>query len=157
MPGTGSGNDGQLAPAGRVAEEIAKVRGALAQAPDEATATELVAARMAQYVAANPDATILDPRQLHRLVLWALDPDGMTWMAQAGLLATDSCGYPVAGGYYEVSADLAAEPVAVAHPDAVAPVMGRAAANWGISFVRTGAADLELPWREYLREASERV
>ncbi|MGV1004644.1 MAG: hypothetical protein ACOYEV_07725 [Candidatus Nanopelagicales bacterium] len=82
----------------------------------------------------------LDERARTRLAQVAADPAGESWMASAGLLATDSCGYPVAGGYYDIKNDLA---VSKKDPAEVAEILEALRTAWAADFVTTGRARLD--------------
>lgn len=87
----------------------------------------------------------LDPLARQRLAQVAADPTGEAWLGAAGLLATDSCGYPVEGGYYDVKSELAAAPAGTAER-----ALQRALRLWAEDYVTTGSARLDRPWREFL-------
>lgn len=109
---------------------------------------------VAGLVARRPEAGAgLDARAMARLAEVVADPGGAGWMEVAGLLATDSCGYPVAGGPADVRGDIRALPEAAEDPELVDRVMGRLVQEWADDYVLTGRARLDRPWRDHLASA----
>ncbi len=94
----------------------------------------------------DTDRGELDPLARKRLAQVAADPNGEAWLEAAGLLATDSCGYPVEGGYYDVKSELAA----AAEPDRAAQALQRLLRQWAEDYVTSGSARLDRAWREFL-------
>jgi hypothetical protein len=117
----------------------------------EAVAT--VTETLTWFAGRHPGSAPLDPPALGRLANYALDPRGQGWADAAGLLSSDSCGYPVAGGLYDVQGDVAASPLARANPGAAEAVMDQLRAEWADDYITTGSANLERSWQEYLRDA----
>ncbi len=70
-------------------------------------------------------------------------------MEAAGLLDSDSCGYPVAGGLADVRSDLAALHDAL-DPGIRGRVMERLQREWADDYVLTGRARLDRPWMTYV-------
>lgn len=106
---------------------------------------------LAGLVARRPEAAGgLDAAALARLAVVVADPTGATWMEPAGLLDTDSCGYPVAGGPADVRGDLRALPAAAEDAGLVDRVMGRLVQEWADDYVLTGRARLDHRWQEHL-------
>jgi hypothetical protein len=104
-------------------------------------------------IARHPDAAgRVDQRARARLAEVLADPDGQSWMEPAGLLDGDSCGYPVEGGYYDVSAELAVLPAA-SDPSVRDRVLARLRQQWADDYVLTGRARLDRPWRSYVESA----
>lgn len=95
----------------------------------------------------------LDARAIARLAEVSADPDGRAWMEAAGLMAADSCGYPVAGGYFDTRSDVSADPRAVAHPEIVDAVMAGLVQQWADDYVLTGRARLDRPWQPLVEAA----
>ncbi len=105
-----------------------------------------------QVLARNPDVpSPLDQRALERLAQVVADPSGESWMEAAGLLDTDSCGYPVAGGLFDVRSDLAALSAA-RDPGSQSKVMDRLLREWADDYVLTGRARLDRPWTMYVTD-----
>lgn len=101
----------------------------------------------------NPGrARELDARARARLAQVLADPAGHLWMEAAGLMDSDSCGYPVTGGLADVRGDLAALPAArdesVRHQ-----VLDRLTREWADDYVLTGRARLDRPWQTYVPES----
>ncbi len=106
---------------------------------------------VAELMRRRPDIpATLDARARARLAQVADDPQGQGWMEAAGLLATDSCGYPVEGGYYDTRSEIGARPEAAADPDLVDTVMARLIRDWADDYVLTGRARLDRPAGDYL-------
>lgn len=123
-----------------------------AQATDQRSALE---AALTALVQRRPEAAGgLDARAVARLWAVTADPEGQTWMDAAGLLGTDSCGYPVAGGYQDVRGDLGALPIVAQHPEVRDQVMARLVQEWADDYVLTGDARLDRPWRSYVDEVA---
>lgn len=119
-----------------------------AEVSDQRTALDAALAALAQR---RPDeADGLDSRALARLKAVVADPAGQTWMEAAGLLGSDSCGYPIAGGYQDVRGDLAALPIVAKRPEVRDLVLARLVQDWADDYVLTGAARLDRPWRSYV-------
>ncbi len=93
---------------------------------------------------------VLDHRARQRLAEVVDDPEGHGWMESAGLMATDSCGYPVEGGFYDRRDQLGSLPEAAADPGFVDAVMARIIRDWADDYVLTGQARLDRPWHDYL-------
>lgn len=93
----------------------------------------------------------LDERARARLAEVLADPSGASWMEPAGLLDSDSCGYPVTGGYYDVKGDLGGSPQAA---DVRDRVLTRLLSEWADDYVLTGRARLDRPWHGYLEQTS---
>lgn len=101
---------------------------------------------LAGLLVRHPQAAArVDDRLRARLAEVLDDPDGQGWMEHAGLLDGDSCGYPVAGGYYDVKSDAAA-----ADPAALDQVMARLRQQWADDYVLTGRASLDRSWRDHV-------
>lgn len=98
----------------------------------------------------NPGrARELDARARARLAQVLADPAGQSWMEAAGLMDSDSCGYPVTGGLADVRSDLAALPAA--RDEAVRrQVLDRLTREWADDYVLTGRARLDRPWTTYV-------
>lgn len=142
----------QLATPAQLQQAVGNARAQVPNAPDADAALALVTEALAGYSARHPEATELDNFQVLRLAIHALDGEGQYWMDQAGLLATDSCGYPVSGGFYDVNSDLSATPVVAAQPAVGELVRQQLLAQWADSYIATGSSDLGLPWRDYLAD-----
>ena len=95
----------------------------------------------------NPGHGPLDERALARLAEVVADPNGTSWMEGAGLLDGDSCGYPMAGGYYDSKDEIAA---GSRDPAVQERVLASLVAAWADDFVLTGRARLDRSWRDYL-------
>ncbi|MGB8022620.1 MAG: hypothetical protein WCF04_15440 [Candidatus Nanopelagicales bacterium] len=110
-----------------------------------------VAEALAALARRRPEAADgLDARAVARLKTVVSDPGGQTWMEAAGLLGSDSCGYPVAGGYQDVRGDLGALPIVAQRPEVGDRVMERLIQEWADDYVLTGEARLDRPWRSYV-------
>lgn len=123
-------------------------------APDQKAVGRVSAALEDFLDRTGRSAESLDDLMLGRLALVALDPGGDAWMDRAGLLGSDSCGYPVEGGYYDVSSDLGSHPLVVSTPDLKDRVLARLQQEWADGYVLTGSASSELPWRDYVAAAA---
>lgn len=117
-------------------------------------AEESLESSASALLARHPDMTGgLDDRALSRLADVLADPAGGSWMDPAGLLDGDSCGYPVAGGFYDVKGDLGSLPAA-SDPDVRDQVMDRLVREWADDYVLTGRARLDRPWQSYVAGAA---
>ena len=81
---------------------------------------------------------------LDRLAQVVGDPTGQVWMDRAGLLDTDSCGYPVEGGLPDVRSDLAT----AVDPATAERVLGRLQQLWVDDYVLTGRARRDRRWQD---------
>lgn len=88
----------------------------------------------------RPDSPALDGAARDRLAEVLADPTGSAWMDRCGLLATDSCGYPVEGGFYDIQGDLRALPQVVADPALGARAIAAVVQAWADEYVLTGRA-----------------
>lgn len=114
-----------------------------------------VAEALAALARRRPEAAAgLDARALARLKAVVADPGGRAWMEPAGLLGSDSCGYPVAGGYQDVLGDLGALPIVAQRPEVGERVMERLVQEWADDYVLTGEARLDRPWRSYVDQVA---
>lgn len=138
-----------------VAAAVRRVHPTIAGAVPLQAADQAVTAALADYHRDHPDAPGPDALMLTRIAIVALDPSGAAWQEAAGLLDTDSCGYPVAGGLNDVRSDLAASPLAAGNPQASDAVLARLRAEWLADYLATGSADLARPWQQYLSEVAE--
>lgn len=136
-----------------VAAAVRRVYPTIVSAIPQDEAVPAVLAAVADFRRDHPDAPAADPLLLTRIATVALDPSGAAWQEAAGLLDTDSCGYPVAGGLNDVRSDLAAHPLASANPQLSEAVLARLREQWLADYLQTGSADLARPWQEYLSQA----
>ena len=81
------------------------------------------------------------------------DPAGQVWMDRAGLLDTDSCGYPVEGGLPDVRSDLAA----AVDPATAERVLGRLQQLWVDDYVLTGRARRDRRWQDLMEVDAPRA
>lgn len=110
-------------------------------------------AAVAALLARHPEVTgRIDDRARARLAEVLADPAGESWMDPAGLLDGDSCGYPVTGGYYDVTSDLGSLPAA-SDPVVRSAVMARLVQEWADDYVLTGRARLDRPWQTYVGQS----
>jgi hypothetical protein len=105
---------------------------------------EALTAAIAALRTRHPEVAALDERARVRLAEVLGDAAGTSWMESAGLLDGDSCGYPVEGGLYDVTSDLAA---AELDEPARSAVLQRLRQLWADDYVLTGRARLDRPWR----------
>lgn len=109
---------------------------ALRMSEDSRDSGEVVTAMLhrSQELGIAPEE--LDDAALVRLAHVA--KGGNDWMDRAGLLTTDSCGYPEAGGYYETSSDL----LAALGGDAALrdQALETATRDWALDYITNGQA-----------------
>lgn len=119
---------------------------ALRMSEDAREPSEVVSAMVAQSEELALDLPALDEAALVRLA--HLARGGNDWMDRAGLLTTDSCGYPEAGGFYDTSSDL----LAAVGGDAARrdEALGRITRDWARDYVTAGRARRDRGIREYL-------
>ena len=112
-------------------------------------------AAAAALLARHPELTGgLDQRARARLAEVVADPADESWMAAAGLMDGDSCGYPVTGGFYDVKSDLSALPAA-SDPAVRERVLTRLTEEWADDYVLTGSARLDRPWASYVEQSAQ--
>lgn len=143
----------RLADAGELDAAVRRVCAESGGALDPARAHAAAVAELDAYGRRHPDSPALDRFQLTRLATYAADPMGEGWQEQAGLLGTDSCGYPVAGGMFDVRSDMAASPLAVGHPGATELALAALRVSWADDYIQTGSARLDRGWQEPLSVA----
>ena len=108
-----------------------------------------------ELLARHPEVTGgLEQRARARLAEVVADPAGESWMAAAGLMDGDSCGYPVTGGFYDVKSDLDALPAA-SDPAVRDRVLRRLIQEWADDYVLAGSARLDRPWMSYVEQSAQ--